>query len=70
MSNFTAKHEKYAVYLQELYKKYRALDVEISEGYKKLMPDDELNMLKTKKLWFKDEIHRVEKNLVKLGPIS
>ena len=48
----------------------KALDVEISEGYKKLMPDDELNMLKTKKLWFKDEIHRVEKNLVKLGPIS
>ena len=70
MSNFTAKHEKYAVYLQELYKKHRALDFEISEGYKKLMPDDELNMLKTKKLWFKDEIHRVEKNLVKLGPIS
>ena len=48
MSNFTAKHEKYAVYLQELYKKHRDLDNEISEGYKKLMPDQELVMLKTK----------------------
>ena len=70
MSNFTAKHEKYAIYLQELYKKHRTLDSEIIEGYKRLMPDQELVMLKTKKLWFKDEIHRVEKNLVKLGPIS
>ena len=35
MSNFTAKHEKYAIYLQELYKKHRTLDNEIIEGYKK-----------------------------------
>jgi len=70
MSNFTAKHEKYAIYLQELYKKHRTLDNEIIEGYKRLMPDQELVMLKTKKLWFKDEIHRIERKLVKLGPIE
>jgi hypothetical protein len=34
------------------------------------MPDQELVVLKTKKLWFKDEIHRIEKKLVDLGPIS
>ena len=45
------------------------VDNEIKEGYNTLMPDQELIMLKTKKLWFKDEIHRIEKNLVKLGPI-
>ena len=70
MSNFTAKHEKYAIYLQELYKKHRTLDNEIIEGYKRLMPDQELVMLKTKKLWFKDEIHRIERKLVKLGPLE
>ena len=70
MSNFTAKHEKYAIYLQELYKKHRTLDKEIIEGYKRLMPDQEINVLKTKKLWFKDEIHRIEGKLVKLGPIE
>ena len=70
MSKFTAKHEKYAIYLQELYKKHRILDKEIVEGYKKLMPDQELVMLKTKKLWYKDEIHRIERKLVKLGPIE
>ena len=70
MSKFTAKHEKYAIYLQELYKKHRTLDSEIIEGYKRLMPDQELVMLKTKKLWYKDEIHRIERKLVKLGPIE
>jgi len=70
MSNFTAQHEKYAVYLQELYTKHRMLDTEIKEGHNARMPDQELIMLKTKKLWFKDEIHRIEKNLIKLGPIS
>ena len=70
MSNFTAKHEKYAIYLQELYKKHRTLDKEIIQGYKNRMSDQEVVVLKTKKLWFKDEIHRIERKLVKLGPIE
>ena len=70
MSNFTAKHEKYAIYLQELYKKHRTLDKEIIQGYKNRMPDQEIVVLKTKKLWFKDEIHRIERKLIKLGPIE
>ena len=68
MSNFTAKHEKYAIYLQELYKKHRTLDKEIIQGYKNRMSDQEVVVLKTKKLWFKDEIHRIERKLIKLGP--
>ena len=70
MSNFTAKHEKYAIYLQELYKKHRTLDKEIIQGYKNRMSDQEVVVLKTKKLWFKDEIHRIERKLIKLGPIE
>ena len=34
------------------------------------MSDQEVVVLKTKKLWFKDEIHRIERKLIKLGPIE
>ena len=63
MSNYTEQHDKLAVHLQELYKKHRALDDEIKVLYTKFVVDQELNLLKTKKLWLKDEIHRIETEL-------
>ena len=63
MSNYTEQHDKIAVHLQELYKKHRALDDEIKVLYTKFVVDQELNLLKTKKLWLKDEIHRLETEL-------
>jgi hypothetical protein len=63
MSNYTEQHDKLAVHLQELYKKHRALDDEIKVLYTKFVVDQELNLLKTKKLWLKDEIHRLETEL-------
>ena len=67
MSNFSEEHNKIAVYLQELYKKHRALDDEIKELYNKFADDGIINRKKTKKLWFKDEIHRLETRLKALG---
>ena len=67
MSNFSEEHNKIAVYLQELYKKHRALDDEIKELYNKFADDGIINRKKTKKLWFKDEIHRLETKLKALG---
>jgi hypothetical protein len=63
MSNYTEQHDKLAVHLQELYKKHRSLDDEIKVLYTKFVVDQELNLLKTKKLWLKDEIHRIETEL-------
>ena len=63
MSNFTSEHNKIAVYLQELYEKHRILDEEIKVLYNTFANDSEINRLKTKKLWFKDEIHRLETRL-------
>ena len=60
MSNYTEQHDKLAVHLQELYKRHRTLDDEIKVLYNKFVEDHELNLLKTKKLWLKDEIHRLE----------
>ncbi|MGY8864388.1 MAG: YdcH family protein [Methylophagaceae bacterium] len=52
-----------AGYLQELYKKHRTLDEEIKVMYNTFASDSEINRLKTKKLWYKDEIHRLETRL-------
>ena len=67
MSNYTDQHDKLAVHLQELYKRHRTLDEEIKVLYNKFIEDHELNLLKTKKLWLKDEIHRLETELKQLG---
>ena len=63
MSKLTEKHNKIAVHLQELYKKHRALDDEPKTLYSKFEREENINRLKTKKLWFKDEIHRLEREL-------
>jgi hypothetical protein len=67
MSNFTEQHNKIANYLQELYKRHRALDDEIKELYNKWADDGVINRKKTQKLWLKDEIHRYESQLKALG---
>ena len=66
MSNFTEQHNKLAVHLQGLYAKHRKLDDEIIELYNKFATDGQINRLKTKKLWYKDEIYRLEKQLKEL----
>ena len=67
MSNYSDQHDKIAVHLQELYKRHRTLDEEIKVLYNRFVEDHELNLLKTKKLWLKDEIHRLETELKQLG---
>jgi hypothetical protein len=63
MSNYDDRQDKIIVHLQELYVKHRTLDTEIKELYNHYVRDEELNKLKTKKLWLKDEIHRLETEL-------
>jgi len=63
MSDFTERHEKIAVHLQELYRKHRALDDEVKELYNTFASDEVINRKKTAKLWLKDEIHRLEAEL-------
>jgi hypothetical protein len=67
MSNFTERHNKIATHLQELYRKHRALDDEITLLYNKWEEDGVINRKKTQKLWLKDEIHRLETELKALG---
>lgn len=63
MSNYENRQDKIIAHLKELYVKHRTLDTEIKELYNHYARDEELNRLKTKKLWLKDEIHRLETEL-------
>tara|TARA_B110000240_G_C13456891_1_gene434912 strand:+ start:364 stop:579 length:216 start_codon:yes stop_codon:yes gene_type:complete len=67
MGNYSDAHDKIVVYLKEVIKKHRMLDDEIIELQKSFAGDQQVNMLKTKKLWFKDEINRLENELRALG---
>lgn len=67
MGNYSDAHDKIVVYLKEVIKKHRMLDDEIIELQKSFAGDRQVNMLKTKKLWFKDEINRLENELRALG---
>lgn len=63
MSNYTERHDKIVVHLQELYARHRTLDEEIKELYNSFERDEIINRKKTQKLWIKDEIHRLETEL-------
>ncbi len=63
MSNYSEDRDKVVTQLETLYKRHRELDDKIINRYNKFATDTEINMLKTKKLWFKDEIYRLEKRL-------
>lgn len=63
MSNYSEDRDKVVTQLETLYKRHRELDDRIINRYNKFATDTEINMLKTKKLWFKDEIYRLEKRL-------
>ncbi len=67
MSNFETDYDKLVAHLQELYKKHRELDDEIELLYSKYASDSTVNMLKTKKLWVKDEINLYENKLKALA---
>ena len=56
------------VHLEELRKKHRTLDNKINELYTHHITE-ELRRLKTEKLWLKDEIYRIEKELIDNGMI-
>ena len=50
-------------YVTELTKKHRALDEKIIQLEKRLYVDQELRSLKTQKLFYKDELHRIQNKI-------
>jgi len=55
--------ENLTQYATELTKKHRALDEKIIELEKRLYVDQEVRSLKTQKLFYKDELHRIQNKI-------
>ena len=66
MSNYENETDKLRSHLEELERKHRELDKEIETRYNNIAVDEQVRRLKTMKLWLKDEIHRINSQLVQM----
>lgn len=67
MSNYESEADKLKSHLEELERKHQELDKEIEIRYHNVTVSDEVRRMKTMKLWLKDEIHRINSQLVQKG---
>ena len=66
MSNFENNADKLKSHLEELERRHRELDTVIETRYNNITVDDEVRRMKTMKLWLKDEMHRINQQLLQL----
>jgi len=67
MSNFNETKDKLLAHYEELERKHRELDKELEERYNNTNITEEARRMKTMKLYLKDEMHRINTQLVQLG---
>jgi hypothetical protein len=67
MSNWDNQEDKLRTHLEELERKHRELDKELEERYNNTNATEEARRMKTMKLYLKDEMHRINTQLVQLG---
>jgi hypothetical protein len=67
MNNYDNEMDKLRFHLEELTRKHRNLDIEIETLYNNITITDEVRRMKTMKLYLKDEIHRINAQLIQLG---
>ena len=67
MSNFKEDIDKLQAHLKELERKHKELDEEIETKYNNISATDEVRRMKTMKLYLKDEMHRINSQLVQMG---
>ena len=64
MSNYDNDQDKIKARLSELERKHKALDNEIQMRYNNVTIDERVRRMKTMKLYLKDEIYRLNAQLV------
>lgn len=64
MHNSEHDFDKLKSHLAELERRHRELDNIIETRYNNITITDEVRRMKTMKLWLKDEIHRVNQQLL------
>jgi uncharacterized protein YdcH (DUF465 family) len=58
-----SKQDSLQAHLDQLIRKHRELDEYIATQFRGVTVTDEVRRLKTQKLWLKDEIHRITREL-------
>jgi len=67
MSNWTEDVDKLQNYYDELKARHREIDTELQERFNNVPATEEARRMKTMKLYLKDEMHRVNSQLIQLG---
>ena len=67
MSNFDNEYDKILNHLEELERRHKELDIEIETRYNNITVSDEVRKKKTMKLWLKDEMYRINQQLVRMS---
>jgi len=67
MSNYHEEPDKLIHRYEELERKHRELDTLLEVKYHNMTVTDEVRKLKTMKLYLKDEMHRINAQLVQMG---
>jgi len=67
MSNYENETDKLRSHLEELERRHKELDTEIERRYHNVTVSEEVRRMKTMKLYLKDEIHRINLQLVQKG---
>ena len=66
MSNYDDIEQKLRAHYEELERKHRELDKDIETRYNNITVTEEVRRMKTMKLWLKDEMHRINQQLLQL----
>ena len=67
MSNWGETRDKLQAHYEELVRKHKELDNELITKYNNMTITDEVRRMKTMKLYLKDEMHRINSQLVQMG---
>ena len=67
MSNWEQTKDKLLAHYEELERKHREIDNELIERYNNQTVTEEARRMKTMKLYLKDEMHRINSQLIQLG---
>lgn len=67
MSNYTDEADKLKSHLLELERKHKEIHDLIENRYNGVTATDEVRRMKTMKLYLKDEIHRINAQLIQIG---
>jgi uncharacterized protein YdcH (DUF465 family) len=67
MSNYDNIESKLRAHYEELARKHKELDEALEIKYNNISATDEVRRMKTMKLYLKDEMHRINSQLVQMG---